>query len=215
MDVIINSENGDIISQLGIIHAQFEIIHPFKDGNGRIGRILIPIYLYQRQFLHRPMFYLSEFLEEHRDEYCDSLSHISNHNEWQGWVEFFLHAVETQAVKNFEKGKAVLGLYAKLKIEFMRLTKSQYAIPALDAFFAVPVIKSSDFIEKAGIQNRATANTILSQLESGGFISKIRPSSGRSPAIYVLPEILNIAEGKKYFRLNVRDSDFDLIFEST
>jgi Fic family protein len=195
----INSESGDIISQLGIIHAQFEIIHPFKDGNGRMGRILIPVFLYQRKFLHRPMFYLSEFLEEHRDEYCAALRDITEGNNWHGWVEFFLIAVESQARRNFEKAKHIQALYTNLKTEFAKLTRSQFAIGALDAFFARPILSSTSFMEMAGIQTRITSNAILSQLKEGGIIKEIKRASGSSPAIYALPEILNIAEGRKVF----------------
>jgi Fic family protein len=192
----INTESGDVISQLGVIHAQFEIIHPFKDGNGRMGRILIPLYLYQKRFLHRPMFYLSEFLEEHRDEYCASLGDISESHNWQRWIEFFLLAVETQARRNFEKAKQILNLYNKLKPEIVRLTKSVYAIPALDAFFARPILSSKVFMESAGIPTRITANTILSQLKKEKILKEIRASAGNKPAIYALPDVLNIAEGK-------------------
>jgi len=192
-----SSEEGDILSQLGIIHAQFEIIHPFMDGNGRVGRILMPIYLYKRGFLHRPMFYLSEYLEEHRSEYYDALLSITSEVNWQRWLEFFLTAVIEQASRNFMKAREIVALYERLKGEIVRLTKSQFALPALDTLFAHPIFSSRDFMTKVGIKNRATANTILTQLRSGGLITEIKPSSGRSPAIYAFHALLNIAEGKK------------------
>src|SRR3546814_8963503 len=69
------------------------MLHPFKDGNGRIGRMLIPLLLYQRGALSRPMFYMSEYLESHRREYYDRLLYITENRDWHGWVTFFLNAV--------------------------------------------------------------------------------------------------------------------------
>ena len=82
----------DVLIQTGILHAQFELLHPFKDGNGRLGRIIIPLFLFQKQTLSRPMFYLSAYLEANRDEYYAKLQNISKFNDWNGWLEFFLKA---------------------------------------------------------------------------------------------------------------------------
>jgi Fic family protein len=65
-----HAEDRDPLVQLAVVHAQFEVIHPFLDGNGRLGRIVIPLFLYEKQLLSRPMFYLSNYLEAHRDEFC-------------------------------------------------------------------------------------------------------------------------------------------------
>ena len=85
-------EDIDPLVQTAIVHAQFELIHPFKDGNGRIGRLLIPLFLYQTKTLSRPMFYLSAYLESHREIYYDRLRRISAEGDWDGWIEFFLEA---------------------------------------------------------------------------------------------------------------------------
>jgi Fic family protein len=103
------SEHLDPLVQLSIIHAQFEIIHPFVDGNGRIGRILIPLFLFEKKLLRRPMFYLSAWLEEHRKEYIARLRALGQESHaWNAWVEFFLRGIEEQAVKNAETARAVL-----------------------------------------------------------------------------------------------------------
>ncbi|MCB1212925.1 MAG: Fic family protein [Chlamydiia bacterium] len=191
--------NEEVLSQLAVVHAQFEIIHPFMDGNGRIGRILIPLFLYQKKMLHRPMFFLSEYLEERREEYCDTLGFISANGDWLGWVSFFLEAVRTQAIRNTTKVKNILNLYEKLKIEFQKETKSQFAQSALDAFFQKPIMNTTMFMKLTGITNRTTLGKILSQIESAGFIKLLREASGRKSAVYVLPELPNITEGKKIF----------------
>lgn len=193
-------DDSDVLTQLAIIHAQFEIIHPFKDGNGRMGRILIPLFLYQRGVFHRPMFYLSEFLEKHRDEYCNRLSNISKSNDWQGWILFFLKAIQEQAKLNFEKTKMIFDLYGNMKKRILAITKSQFALPVLDALFSNPIISITDFMEQTGVKNRTTAATILHKLKEEKILELWKEGAGRNSAIYAFPSILSIAEGKEVAR---------------
>ena len=92
-EVYLDLDDVDFLIQTAVVHAQFELLHPFKDGNGRIGRILIPLFLYQKRVLSQPMFYLSEYLESHRDEYYARLKGISAEGDWNGWIAFFLRAM--------------------------------------------------------------------------------------------------------------------------
>lgn len=192
--------DDDPVVQAAVAHAQFEILHPFKDGNGRIGRMLIPLVLYQRRALSRPMFYLSEYLEAHRDEYYDRLLAITDEGAWQGWVEFFLKAVTAQAEGNLAKVREIRDLYEDMRRRFVELTHSQFAVGAVDAFFARPVISASDFRELAGFNTRVTANAMLRQLEAEGLIRRLREGAGPTPAIYALPQLINITEGRPVFR---------------
>lgn len=193
------SEEDDPLVQMAILHAQFEIIHPFNDGNGRIGRILIPLYLYRRKVLHRPMFYLSEYLEEHRDEYYDRLLAISEDGDWQGWIEFFLQASCFQAERNTVQAKRILDLHNEMKVAFAEATHSQYAQAALDAFFRRPILNSGEFQKLASVSNRGTAATLLRSLEQADLIQILRKGAGRSPSRYVLPRLINIAEDRVVF----------------
>ena len=190
----------DPVLQAAIAHAQFEILHPFKDGNGRIGRMLIPLLLFQRQTLSRPMFYLSEHLEANRNEYYDRLLAITDQNDWQGWVEFFVDAVTTQAESNLTKVRRIRDLYEEMRRRFAEVTHSQFAQRAVDAFFIKPVISTNNFHEMAGFQSKVTANAMLRQLESEGLIQRLRAGGGRSPAVYALPDLINITEGRTVFR---------------
>jgi Fic family protein len=194
-----SSDDEDPVLQIAVVHAQFEILHPFKDGNGRIGRMLIPLLLFQRGLLSRPMFYLSEYLEEHRETYYDQLLAITQTGNWQGWIEFFTQAVITQADTNLTKAQEILALYNQLKPQFIEATHSQFAVPALDTFFRKPIINSTDFAELSGINNRVTANGILTRLSDNQLIRVFRAGSGRTPNIYILSRLLNIAEGRKVF----------------
>lgn len=85
----ISTDDIDFLLQTAVVHAQFELLHPFKDGNGRIGRILIPLFLYQKKKLSQPMFYLSSYLEANREEYYVRLQNISREGDWNGWIAFF------------------------------------------------------------------------------------------------------------------------------
>lgn len=192
-------EGEDPIIQAGVAHAQFEILHPFKDGNGRIGRMLIPLLLYKRHALSRPMFYLSEYLEAHRDVYYDHLLAITDKGDWQGWLEFFIEAVVSQAESNLSKVRAIRDLYIECRRTFVDVTHSQFAGSAVDAFFERPIIRASDFRQLAGFNSRITANNVLRQLEGAGLVRRIREGAGPIPAVYALPQLINIAEGRPVF----------------
>lgn len=193
------ADDTDPLVQMAVIHAQFEIIHPFKDGNGRLGRMLIPLFLYQKGVLQRPMFYLSEYLEQKDDEYRDRLLAITVEGDWQGWIEFFLVALHQQAERNTEKAKSIHALYDEMKQSFIDATHSQFALPALDAFFSRPIMNASDFIRLSGVDNRGTANGLLRSLHQADLIQLLRPGSGRRPAIYAFSALLNISEGRQVF----------------
>lgn len=193
----LSRDDQDPILQAAIAHAQFEILHPFKDGNGRIGRMLIPLMLYQRGALSRPMFYLSEYLEAHRGDYYDRLLAITSEGDWNGWLAFFLRALTEQAQANLAKVRAIRDLHDDMRRRFAEATRSQYAMAALDAFFVKPVVASTEFAAMAGIANRVTAHAMLRQLEGQGLIRRLREGSGRLPAVYTLPNLVNITEGRE------------------
>jgi len=186
----------DKLVQLAILHAQFEIIHPFKDGNGRIGRLLIPLFLYAKKLLSRPMFYLSEYLEARRQEYYDKLLFVTEKDDWQGWIEFFLTAIIQQSITNTKKAKRILELYEELKRKFINSTHSQYAVPLLDVFFQKPIVNSSTALKLANIGNRVTGNALLRKLEENKLIVLLSIGKGRTPNVYALPKLINITEGK-------------------
>jgi len=190
-------EFPDKLVQLAIIHAQFEILHPFKDGNGRAGRLIIPLFLFWKKLLTKPSFYLSEYLERNRRQYDDKLLFVTDKDDWQGWIEFFLNAIIEQSGINVEKSKKMLELYEKSKMEFAAATQSQYAIAALDTFFKKPIINTSLFLKTTAIHNRGTGNDILKKLVNAKLIKLLKPSEGRKPAVYIFCDLLNIVEDKK------------------
>jgi hypothetical protein len=105
-----------------------------------------------------------------------------------------------QAEANLAKVKSIRDLYEETKRSVVDLTHSQYAMAVVDAFFTRPIISGTMFAQAAGFNNRVTANNMLRQLEGDRIITKIREGSGRTPAIYAFPRLINIAEGKAVFR---------------
>jgi Fic family protein len=182
----------DKIVQLGLLHAQFEILHPFEDGNGRVGRLIIPLFLYWKGLISRPSFYLSEYFEKNRTEYYDRLLMITKDGDWSGWIYFFLTAVMQQAKINIDKAQKLLNLYNEMKDRFIQATKSQYAIPALDAFFRQPIINTTKFKEAIGAPKKSSSNEILKILEKFRLIKLYEIAEGNKPAKYAFIKILEI-----------------------
>lgn len=186
----------DVLLQCAVVHAQFELIHPFKDGNGHIGRLLIPLFLYQKRALASPMFYLSDYLEGHREAYYACLQAISRERDWTGWIAFFLEAITQQALSNTERVRAMMALYETMKQRIAELTRSQYAIAVLDTLFDRPIFQSSDFVQRSGIPKQS-ALPFLRALREAGVLQVLREGSGRRSAVLAFPELLNCAEGRR------------------
>ena len=193
-----NFDDCDFLLQTSVVHAQFELIHPFKDGNGLIGRILIPLLLYQKRKLSQPMFYLSAYLERNRELYYSRLRAISQNKDWNGWIEFFLKAIIEQAKENISKVTQIMALYEEMKSTLHELTHSQYNIQLLDAIFSHPIFQTTDFITRSGI-HKPTAMSLLRQLKNVRVLVELRPGSGRRAAVLCFPRLLNITEGKNLF----------------
>jgi Fic family protein len=176
-----------------IVEAQFELIHPFQDGNGRLGRMLVPIFLFEKALLSSPTFYLSAYLEEHREVYYHRLQAISQEDDWNGWVAFFLIALVEQARSNSLKTRKIMLLYERMKEYIPQATRSQYAIQAIDALFDRPIFQTSDFAARAGV-SKSTADRILRKLKETGIVHELRPRRGRRAAVMVFTELVQIVE---------------------
>lgn len=194
----LHADAADRLVQLAILHAEFEALHPFLDGNGRLGRMLVPLFLWQNAVIQQPMFYLSAFLETHRDEYYERLLAVSRDGDWTSWCCFFLQALKTQAEENQRKASEILALYENMKHIVADLTHSQYAIRALDWIFNRPIFRSSDFVASGGVPE-PTAKRMLRALRDAGVLRALVEASGRRAATLCFPELLNIAEGRRVF----------------
>jgi Fic family protein len=177
--------------QTAIAHAEFEALHPFKDGNGRIGRMLVPLNLWQRNVIHAPHFYVSPAIEERREEYIDRLREVSEHGAWTDWISFFLEIVERQAEMNIEVTDKIMLLYEEMKDQFDSILRSRWATHALDYIFAKPVFRNATFTSAAGIPNQ-TAHRINKQLIDSGLLTIVDPASGRRSALLVFKPLLEV-----------------------
>jgi Fic family protein len=189
----IHADEKDPLVQLAIVKAQFELIHPFQDGNGRLGRMLVPILLFEKALLSSPMFYLSAYLEQHRDTYYYRLRAISEAGDWNGWVVFFLSALVDQARSNTRQAMEIIKLYERMKSDIPKTTRSQYAIQAIDALFDRPIFRRADFVQQSSIP-RDSARRIFDVLRKEGVIQELHPGSGRRGAVMAFPELLGITK---------------------
>lgn len=194
----LSEDDADFLVQTAIIHAQFELLHPFKDGNGRIGRLIIPLFLFSKRVLTYPMFYLSEYLEEHRDEYYLHLQGISRNNDWESWIIFFLEAIIAQSTENADRVRKIFALYNEMKTRFVGATHSQFAIQALDTIFGRPIFDTTYFVKcMEKMTSKQTSMLILKQLQQDEIIDIYRESSGRRPAILKFPALINLVHGRQ------------------
>jgi len=196
-----HANESDPLVQLALIHAQFEIIHPFLDGNGRIGRILVPLYLYEKKLLSSPMIYLSAYLERNRDEYVERLRMLGRAPEaWTDWVLFFLKGLEEQARRNADTARAVIDLYGKMKVRMIETTHSQFAVPLLDQIFQQPIFTSKLlFVGANEGPSKAMLASLLKRLTDEGILKVLRPGRGSRPHRLILPDLINLCEGKNIF----------------
>lgn len=189
----IEDETLDPIVQTALIHAQFELIHPFDDGNGRIGRLLIPLFLMKKGCLVGPSLYISRYLQSHRIEYYKSLERISSEGDWLGWIRFFLIALAEQAENNLILIRQVIELYERKKREITELLHSDQGIYILDMLFDTPVFRATDLHQRLNIQ-RQRAAAYIRTLKDANIIFEVRAASGRRSAILSFRDLWNITD---------------------
>jgi len=189
----VNRSAPDQLVQLAVSHAEFEVLHPFLDGNGRVGRMLVPLFMWKRGLLRVPFFYLSGYLEAHRETYYERLLAVSRDDDWTGWCKFFLEAVRVQAEENCAKVQRIVDLYRETKSRGASATRSRYAEIAVDWVFAHPITDNSSFARACGMMNR-TARRLMRALNEKGILTELRPAAGRRGALYAFADLLAIVE---------------------
>lgn len=192
-----HAEAPDPLIQLALVHAQFEILHPFIDGNGRLGRMVIPLFLFEKKILSRPCFYLSAFFEARREEYISRLRDLGRPGSWTRWCTFFIEGVAVQSESNTVKARAIQNLYELLKQQVLDLTHSQFAVPLLDYMFERPIFRSSDVAKLEHMPSAPMVATLLNKLRGDGILHTVREGAGRRPHVLALAELINLCEGRK------------------
>lgn len=192
----VKSKNSfDPLLKTAIMHQEFEAIHPFLDGNGRLGRILIPLFLCHHGILRQPNFYMSRYLEANRDRYMHLLLAVTRDGAWCEWCAFFLEGIEQQAKEDLAKAQAVHDLFARIRHEISDRTRSKYSERTVDCLFARPIFTTSSFSRISGIP-QDSAQRILGVLQQGEqpILTIRRKGAGQSPNLYEFGELIRIVE---------------------
>ena len=166
-------DNIPPLVKIGLIHAQFETIHPFLDGNGRIGRLLITFYLYWTGILTRPLLYLSYYLKKYRDKYYDYLMKIRLKGDWEEWLKFFLQGVAEISLEAASSAKEIIGLKDKLTKElFKKKIGGTHAVRLLDMLFEKPLISVSDIVTQLNV-SRQTATQLVNRFNEAAILNEV------------------------------------------
>lgn len=179
--------------EAALVHYQFEAIHPFLDGNGRIGRLLVTLLLCQRNVLSKPLLYLSAFFEKHRQDYYDLLLKVSSTGAWREWIEFFLRAVTTQSGDAVSRSRRLQELqhgYVQLARE-KRLAPT--AIQLLELVLMKPVLSARTAQEYLKITSPGTRKAIKALLEAG-ILTEI--TGRKRDKAYAANEVLKALDGE-------------------
>lgn len=187
---IIESEHP-VLLKTALMHIEFEALHPFKDGNGRIGRMLITLYLWSTGIIAEPHFYISGFLEDNKDTYIDTMRNVSKTNDWNSWCIFFLKAIREQAIRNLEIAESIGELYENMKGVFSELLSSKWSINALDYIFANPVFRNNRFTSNSGIP-APTASRFTRILLDNELIVMREESAGSRAALYSFEPLMKL-----------------------
>lgn len=176
--------------QCALMHEQFEAIHPFLDGNGRVGRLLITLFLVERGRLTQPLLYLSDYIESHRQQYYESLQRVRTEGDWPGWLHFFLVGVEETARAAVRQASGLMDLRETYR---QRLGRKPNALKLLDELFVNPYITAARAVRVLGVSG-PTARHAIALLQEEGVLGEM---TGRSwGRIYLARPILQAIEAR-------------------
>ncbi len=180
----------DPLIQIAVSHYQFEAIHPFMDGNGRVGRLLVPLFLYEKKVTTYPNIYVSEYLETHRDVYYDLLKGVSIKGDWNSWVRFFLDAIYEQTKTTLDRVEKIEKLYNELKAQMPNMN-SIYANNFLDAIFVKPTFTTKSIKIISKISNNQTLYNLIGKFVEHKILVDIFPKQTRNK-LYFFNELHKI-----------------------
>jgi Fic family protein len=170
--------------KVGILHSQFENIHPFLDGNGRIGRLLITFYLCQQKELSRPLLYLSAFFKKHRQEYYNRLHAVHESDDIEGWLQFFLEGVIETSGEAIETARKILKLREENTRKVAELGRvSKHALVVFEHLFRDPIITLKHVMEWTGL-SKSNAYNLLRKLNIAGLLKFAGKTALREKVYY-------------------------------
>jgi Fic family protein len=177
--------------RIGLAHGQFETIHPFLDGNGRVGRLLITLFLVEKTILRKPVLYLSYYFKRHRIEYYDRLQSLRDKGDWEGWIVFFLEGIASVANLAAETAHKVLRLREDDRQTVIERFERAAATPlrVLDQLYRLPVSYPSQIARHHNV-SYPTANGIIQQLESADILKEV--TGRRRNRVYVYRKYMQL-----------------------
>lgn len=176
--------------QCALMHYQFEAIHPFLDGNGRMGRLLITFFLCERGYLTQPLLYLSEFFDKYRDEYYSRLLAVSQSGDWIGWIAFFLRGIANQAEEAALDAKRIFELHSEYREALMKTRKiPESAHRLLEEIFENPFINISRLSKKWSVPYNSVKRGV-SRLVRIGILKEL--DQKKRNKIYYAPKLLGL-----------------------
>ena len=189
----IREENSSIppLIDAALIHYQFEVIHPFADGNGRVGRILIPVFLATRGVLDKelPLFYPSMVFEKHRQEYLDRLLEVSHSGDWSGWIGFFLRVAQESCRETLLLVERIFALLEEYKQRLDGKRQMQNSIRLAEHLFQEPAVSIPRVADLCGV-TYPSARRIVEHLAAAGILQELPHSR---PKLFLAPEIIRLA----------------------
>jgi Fic family protein len=172
-DFIHAEDQLDPLIKLALIHYQFEAIHPFTDGNGRTGRIILLLYLKFAGLMELPVLYLSDYIFNHKQDYYVGLRLVTEKGNWENWILYMLDMVESTALKGRKQIARIEKLMAEMGVEIQTKVSSKiYSKDLMEVLFKLPYTKRS-FLIAAGIGNLKTVGLYLNELEKVGFLKSV------------------------------------------
>lgn len=174
LENFINSDRGAQLALLDIalVHYQFETIHPFADGNGRLGRMLISLMAVSKGLLDIPALFVSPALEGVKSEYIERLYRVSAFNEWHEWINFFFSAVTTAATRTVETIDRIISLHSEYRDKANAASASANLLAVVDMLFETPAIRARDIVKRLSITD-AGARILLSKLVELGILVEV------------------------------------------
>ncbi len=196
LELYIHADDGlPPLIKIALIHAQFETIHPFVDGNGRMGRLLITFWLYRQGILRQPLLYLSYYFKRNRAEYYDRLMTVRLEGDWEGWVKFFLRGIIEISEESTESARKIdeLRVRAKAAIDASEGSTASNARRLLDQLFVTPTVTRGKVADALGI-SPPTASALIRRFEEQlGILVDATPHLQRGKA-YTFKEYMDILE---------------------
>jgi len=179
----------DPLIKMALMHYQFAAIHPFSDGNGRTGRILLLLYLKIENLLDIPAIYLSEYIIQNKSEYYKRLRLVTEEEEWEGWILYMLDMIERTSLHGLIRLKAIMALIQKMSNEIKNELPKVYTKDLIEIIFKLPYTKRQNLID-AGFGTPKTVGNYLIALEDKGFLKSVKVGKEKLYLNYRLMEIL-------------------------